>query len=149
MKKVTLLPLLLVAVLSACGQKAAPPEAAPADAVVVPTPAAEPAPAAPAPAPAAAPAAAAPVVVAASAADLAIGEKVYNTSCVSCHGAAVLGAPKLGDKPTWTPRIAKGVDTLYKSAMEGFKMMPPRGGNAALKDEELKAAVDFMVSKAM
>jgi len=149
MKKVTLLPLLLVAVLSACGQKTAPPEAAPADAVVVATPAAEPAPAAPAPAPAAAPAAAAPVVVAASAADLAIGEKVYNTSCVSCHGAAVLGAPKLGDKPTWTPRIAKGVDTLYKSAMEGFKMMPPRGGNAALKDEELKAAVDFMVSKAM
>ncbi len=88
-------------------------------------------------------------MVAASAADLAIGEKVYGSSCVSCHGAAVLGAPKLGDKPSWTPRFAKGVDSLYKSALDGFKMMPPRGGNAALKDAEVKAAVDFMVSKAM
>ena len=89
------------------------------------------------------------VVVAASAADLAIGEKVYTASCVSCHGAAVLGAPKLGDKPSWIQRIAKGVNTLYVSAIEGIKMMPPRGGNAALKDEEMKAAVDYMVSKAL
>jgi cytochrome c5 len=140
MKKNILLALLMVGALAACGEKAAAP-AAPA-AVVVEAPVV----AAPA---AAAAAAAAPVVVAASAADLAIGEKVYTTTCLSCHGAAVLGAPKLGDKPTWTPRIAKGVDVLYKSAMEGLKMMPPRGGNAALKDEELKAAVDYMVSKAM
>lgn len=138
MKNNLLLSLLMVGALAACGQKTPAPEAAPA---------AEPAVVA-APVVAAAPAAA-PVVVAASAADLAIGEKVYGTSCVSCHGAAVLGAPKLGDKPAWTPRIAKGVDALYKSSMEGIKMMPPRGGNAALKDEELKAAVDFMVSKAM
>ncbi|MEJ7804572.1 MAG: c-type cytochrome [Telluria sp.] len=143
MKNNLLLSLLMVGALAACGQKTAAPEAA---AVAEPAVAAV---AEPAPAVAAAPAAAAPVLVAASAADLAIGEKVYGTSCVSCHGAAVLGAPKLGDKPSWTPRIAKGVDTLYKSSMEGLKMMPPRGGNAALKDEELKAAVDFMVSKAM
>lgn len=138
MKKYTLLSLLMVGALTACGQKAPAPEvvAAAEPAVVV------------APVVAAAPVAA-PVVVAASAADLAIGEKVYGASCVSCHGAAVMGAPKLGDKPSWTPRIAKGVDALYKSSMEGLKMMPPRGGNAALKDEELKAAVDFMVSKAM
>ncbi|PWF46727.1 c-type cytochrome [Massilia glaciei] len=138
MKNNTLLALLMAGALGACGQKAPAPEAAAADpaAVVVVAPVvAEPA--------------AAPVVVAASAADLAIGEKVYGTSCVSCHGAAVLGAPKLGDKPSWTPRIAKGADALYKSAVEGIKMMPPRGGNAALKDEELKAAVDFMVSKAI
>jgi cytochrome c5 len=142
MKSNTLLALLMVGALAACGQKTA----APAPEVVA---AAEPAVVvAPVAAPAAAPAAA-PVMVAASAADLAIGEKVYGASCVSCHGAAVLGAPKLGDKPSWTPRIAKGVDVLYKSATEGFKMMPPRGGNAALKDEELKAAVDFMVSKAI
>jgi len=80
---------------------------------------------------------------------LVLGEKVYGAACVSCHGAAVLGAPKLGDKPSWTPRITKGVDVLYKSAIEGYKMMPPRGGNPALKDEEVKAAVDYMVSKVM
>ena len=132
MKKKLLLSMLMVAALAACDKKVEAP-AAPAAA----------------PAVAAAPVVAAPVVVAASAADLAIGEKVYTTTCLSCHGAAVLGAPKLGDKPSWTPRIAKGVHVLYNSAMEGVKMMPPRGGNAALKDEELKAAVDYMVSKAM
>ena len=57
----------------------------------------------------------------ASAADLAIGEKIYGTSCLSCHGAAVLGAPKLGDKPSWTPRLAKGVAVLH--AVAG--MVPP------------------------
>ena len=140
MKKNMLLSLLMVAALAACSKKEAPPAAPSAPAVVVEAPVVA--------APAAAPAAA-PVVVAASAADLAIGEKVYGATCASCHGAAVLGAPKLGDKPSWTPRIAKGVDVLYKSAIEGLKMMPPRGGNAALKDEEVKAAVDYMVSKAM
>ncbi|MBC7684865.1 MAG: cytochrome c5 family protein [Bdellovibrionales bacterium] len=143
MKKSMLLSLLMVAALAACSKKEAPPQApaaSSAPAVVVEAPVAA--------APTAAPAAA-PVVVAASAADLAIGEKVYGATCASCHGAAVLGAPKLGDKPSWTPRIAKGVDVLYKSAIEGLKMMPPRGGNAALKDEEVKAAVDYMVSKAI
>lgn len=144
MKKLIAVPLLMATLLAACGQKTAPVETPAADtAVVVATPAPE---AAPAPAPAAA--AAAPVALA-SAADLAIGEKIYGTSCLSCHGAAVLGAPKLGDKPSWTPRLAKGVAVLHASAIDGFKMMPPRGGNAALKDEEVKAAVDFMVSKAM
>lgn len=146
MKKNLLLSLMMVAALAACGKKEAAPEApvaasAPAPVVEAPTVAAPAAPAAPAPA-------AAPVV-AASAADLVIGEKVYTATCASCHGAAVLGAPKLGDKASWTPRIAKGVDVLYKSAIEGYKMMPPRGGNAALKDAEVKAAVDYMVSKAI
>lgn len=144
MKKNMLLSLLMVAALAACSKKEAPPAAPSAPAVVVEAPVV----AAPAATPATAPAAA-PVVVAASAADLVIGEKVYGATCASCHGAAVLGAPKLGDKPSWTPRIAKGVDVLYKSAIEGLKMMPPRGGNAALKDDEVKAAVDYMVSKAM
>ena len=148
MKYKTLLALLMTGALAACGQKTPAPEvsAAAEPAVVVAPVAVEAAAAAAAAAPAPA---AAPVVAQASAADLAIGEKVYGASCVSCHGAAVLGAPKLGDKPSWTPRIAKGVTVLYQSAIDGVKMMPPRGGNAALKDEELKAAVDFMVSKAI
>jgi cytochrome c5 len=88
-------------------------------------------------------------MVAASAADLVKGEKIYTATCLACHGAAVMGAPKLGDKASWGPRIAKGADSMYKNASEGLKLMPPRGGNAALKDDELKAAVDFMVSKSL
>ncbi|NHZ36747.1 c-type cytochrome [Massilia rubra] len=145
MKNTTLLSLLMLAALAACGDKApapaaATPESAPASAAITPAPAPAPP---PVPAPAAAPSPAAP-----SAAVLAAGEKIYTASCASCHAAAVMGAPKLGDKPSWTPRIAKGVDVLYASALNGFKMMPPRGGNAALKDEEIKSVVDFMVSKA-
>ena len=127
MKTNTLLSLLIVVALAACGQKtetAAPP------AVAAPAPAPTP-------------------VAAASSADLAIGEKVYTATCAACHAAAVMGAPKLGDKPSWMPRLAKGVGVLYTSAQDGVKLMPPRGGNPALKDDELKAAVDFMVSKAM
>ena len=134
MKTNTLLSLLIVVALAACGQKtetAAPPAVADTPAPV----------AAPAPAPA--------PVAAASAADLAIGEKVYTATCAACHAAAVMGAPKLGDKPSWMPRLAKGVGVLYTSAQDGVKLMPPRGGNPALKDDELKAAVDYMVSKAM
>ncbi|NHZ65572.1 c-type cytochrome [Massilia genomosp. 1] len=143
MKNTTLLSLLMLAALAACGDKApapaaATPESAPASAAITP---------APAPPSAAAPAAA-PAPAAPSAAVLAAGEKIYTASCASCHAAAVMGAPKLGDQPSWTPRIAKGVEVLYASAMNGFKMMPPRGGNAALKDEEIKSVVDFMVSKA-
>lgn len=58
-----------------------------------------------------------------------------------------MNSPKLGDKAAWGPRIAKGKDVLYKNALNGFNLMPPKGGNAGLKDEDLKAAVDFMLSK--
>ena len=136
MKTTTLLSLLIAVSLAACSKSE--PEPAPAPAAV----------AAPAPVAAAHAAAPAAAIAPPSAEALALGEKVYTATCLSCHGAAVLGAPKLGDAPSWTPRIAKGSEALYKSALDGFKMMPPRGGNAALKDEELKAAVDYMVSKA-
>lgn len=75
------------------------------------------------------------------------GEKVYNTTCSACHLGGVANSPKFGDKAAWAPRIAKGKDTLYEHALKGFNAMPPKGGNAALKDEDVKAAVDFMVSK--
>ncbi|KQW93571.1 hypothetical protein ASC94_13220 [Massilia sp. Root418] len=75
------------------------------------------------------------------------GEKIYTATCLACHGAGVLGAPKTGDKAGWKPRIAKGKPALYASALNGVKMMPPRGGNPALKDDEVKAAVDFMTAK--
>ena len=116
--------------LAACGQKAdAPAPAAPAAAPAAPAPAAAPA--------------AAPV------AENAIGKKVYGAVCSMCHAAGVGGAPKPGDKADWGPRIAQGKDTLYKHALEGFTgakgMMPARGGNSKMADDDVKAAVDYMV----
>lgn len=73
------------------------------------------------------------------------GEKVYAASCASCHAAGVLGAPKAGDKAAWAPRLKQGKEMLYTHGLQGFKMMPPKGGNPGLKDEEVKAAIDFMV----
>lgn len=79
------------------------------------------------------------------------GESTYNAACVACHGAGIAGAPKVGDKGAWNARIAKGNDALYGNAIKGFTgkagVMPPKGGNTALKDADVKAAVDFMVSK--
>ena len=153
MKALKLFRLVLLAALAACGEKSAPQAEAPAASAPAPVaeaPAAAPAPAPAAEAPAAAPAAAAAAAPAAtaSAGDLAKGEQVFNANCASCHATGVMGAPKLGDKAAWEPRIAKGKDALYTSGLNGLKLMPPRGGNASLKDEEVKAVIDFMVSKA-
>jgi cytochrome c5 len=92
--------------------------------------------------------AAAAALAASAGGDLKKGEKVFAATCQGCHGAGVLGAPKVGDKAAWAPRVAKGQAKLYASALNGFNMMPPRGGNGALSDGDVKAAVDYMVSKA-
>ena len=73
------------------------------------------------------------------------GKTVYNTVCAGCHGAGVLGAPKFGDKAAWAPRIAQGMPTLVNHAINGIRSMPPRGGAASLSDDEVKAAVQYMV----
>jgi cytochrome c5 len=109
---------------------------------------------APAPAPAPAPAAQAPAPApAAPVAENALGKSVYGKTCSMCHAAGVAGAPKPGDKADWGPRVAQGKDTLYKHAMEGFTgakgQMPARGGNAALSDDDVKAAVDFMADQSV
>jgi cytochrome c5 len=66
---------------------------------------------------------------------------------VACHGSGVLNAPKVGDKAAWTERMKQGKPALYKHGLEGFKMMPAKGGNTALKDNEVQAAIDYMVAK--
>jgi len=78
------------------------------------------------------------------------GEAVYKKACFACHAAGVAGAPKFGDKALWAPRIAKGMDALYASALNGVPgtAMTPRGTCAACTDDELKAAVDHMVKAA-
>lgn len=79
------------------------------------------------------------------------GQQVYQAGCFACHGAGVAGAPKLGDKGQWAKRIAKGANTLYASAVNGLQgsagAMPAKGGNPALSDAEVKAAVDYMVGQ--
>ena len=79
------------------------------------------------------------------------GKATYDASCSVCHGAGIAGAPKFGDKTAWAPRIAQGADTLHSHALKGFQgkagVMPAKGGNTALADADVKAAVDYMVSK--
>ncbi len=72
-------------------------------------------------------------------------EDVYNTSCKICHGAGMGGAPKFGAPEHWTARIEKGMDTLYTNAISGFQGMPAKGLCMDCSDDELKAAVDYMV----
>lgn len=74
-------------------------------------------------------------------------QQVYDASCNMCHGAGVGGAPKTGDKAAWKARIAQGADTLHTHAIVGFNAMPPKGTCATCSDDEIKAAVDFMVAK--
>lgn len=76
------------------------------------------------------------------------GAQVYNTGCMACHATGAAGAPKYGNKDEWAPRIAKGIDVLYKHSIEGFNAMAPKGGFTNLSDEQVKAAVDYMVSAA-
>ena len=80
------------------------------------------------------------------------GEDTYNKTCMACHGTGAAGAPKIGDKADWGPRVAQGKQVLYDHAIKGFTgqkgAMPPKGGAAQLSDDEVKAAVDFMASKA-
>lgn len=77
------------------------------------------------------------------------GKATYEATCSVCHGTGVAGAPKFGNAEDWGPRIAKGAEALYTSALKGTeKGMPPKGGNGDLPDAEVKYAVDYMVAAA-
>jgi cytochrome c5 len=73
------------------------------------------------------------------------GKDLYGSVCTTCHATGVLGAPKFGNAADWSPRVAKGLDTLYTHAIAGFNGMPPKGACAACSDDEIKGAVKYMV----
>ncbi len=109
------------------------------------------APAAPAASSAPAPAVAAasvPAAVTKTASVGGAGKATYDSVCTVCHGAGVAGAPKFGDKAAWAPRIKTGLDALHASALKGKGAMPAKGGNPALPDADVRAAVDYMVAAA-
>lgn len=79
------------------------------------------------------------------------GKRVFSGLCFSCHGTGLPGIPQMGDQAAWGDRIAKGKELLYEHALNGFTgnsgiSMPAKGGNPALSDDEVKAAVDYMVA---
>jgi cytochrome c5 len=72
------------------------------------------------------------------------GKEIVETQCVKCHGTGVGGAPKIGDRAAWTPRVTQGLDTVVASAIHGHGAMPPRGGMADLTDVEIRSAIVYM-----
>jgi len=79
------------------------------------------------------------------------GPALYEAVCKTCHLAGLVGAPILGNRAAWAPRIATGIETLHKHSIEGYTgaagVMPAKGGRTDLPDELIKAGVDYMVSQ--
>lgn len=75
------------------------------------------------------------------------GGELYNTYCAVCHKLGLNAAPKIGSKPLWAKRVAQGKETVYANSINGLRGMPPKGGFANLTDDEIKAAVDYMVGR--
>jgi len=75
------------------------------------------------------------------------GEEIYNSKCMACHATGAAGAPKLGTAADWAPRLSKGKDALYASAVGGFKGMPPKGLCMDCSEAEIHSAVDFILAK--
>lgn len=76
------------------------------------------------------------------------GKHIYETKCVVCHATGVAGAPKLGDKAIWSPRIATGIKTLLDHVKNGYKAMPPKGTCTDCSDADLQAAINYMIKQA-
>ena len=74
------------------------------------------------------------------------GEKVYKTYCFACHATGAAGAPKFGDVAAWAPRIQEGMPTLVSRALNGYKLMPPKGTCVNCTNDQIAAAVKYMVS---
>ncbi len=73
------------------------------------------------------------------------GADIYNASCVACHGSGVLGAPKLQDAGDWAPRMEKGFDTVWENAINGINAMPAMGTCGSCSNDDIKAAIEYMI----
>ncbi len=74
------------------------------------------------------------------------GKKVYDQYCNVCHQAGVAGAPKFRDENDWKSKMAaKSTDELVASAIKGLNAMPPKGTCMTCSDEEIRAAVEYML----
>ncbi|HEY5673797.1 MAG TPA: c-type cytochrome [Malonomonas sp.] len=87
------------------------------------------------------------VVVAKVKEALASGETIYSQACVTCHKMGVMGAPKVGDKEAWSALLAGGQQKMVDNAIKGIGRMPAKGGVSSLSDEEVAAAVEYMVEQ--
>lgn len=76
------------------------------------------------------------------------GRPVFEQVCAACHEAGLGGAPAIADRENWRRRIQQGEPVLVDHALNGFRAMPARGGNAMLTDAEVKAAVRYMITRA-
>ena len=74
------------------------------------------------------------------------GRKVFEKTCTVCHSEGLSGAPRIGDRDAWTPRAQKGREALVASVRHGKGLMPPKGGNEDFSEEELRAAVDYILA---
>jgi len=82
------------------------------------------------------------------------GKTIFDQLCTTCHTNAATGAPSIHDKAAWGPRVAQGLDTLVKHAIDGYSgvdgkgaLMPAKGGNPSLTDAQVKATVEWMLTQ--
>jgi len=73
-------------------------------------------------------------------------DQLYQGACLACHSTGAAGAPKIGDAAAWTARLAKGLDSLVTSAINGIGAMPPRGGSQ-YNDDQVRATVEYILSE--
>lgn len=81
-------------------------------------------------------------------AEFAAGKAIYDSGCASCHDSSRDGAPRLGYLSAWTRRLAQGEPLLVQHAIEGLDLMPAKGGNENLTEDEIGQAVRYMIYRA-
>lgn len=75
------------------------------------------------------------------------GEKIVKANCKVCHAQGINGAPVIGNKKMWTPRLEKGIPQLIANASSGVGLMPAKGGNTSLTEEDISLAVNYLVDQ--
>jgi cytochrome c5 len=75
------------------------------------------------------------------------GKTVYGQTCAACHATGLANAPKLGDKAAWSPRASAGTAALVTNVVKGKGAMPPKAGNASLSEDDIRAAVEYMLGQ--